>query len=102
MKGSEIRKRYILLYSKEMTPVLANLEKELFRVFHSKRKYAEKEYAIFLANQFNKDEVIDFIRNGFPSVETVVTSGTVKKCKAVMESHKIANVPKEKEISTLL
>ena len=102
MKGSEIRKRYILLHSKKMTPVLANLEKELFSVFRSKSKFADKEYAIFLTNQFNKNKFIEFIRHGFPTVETVVTSGTIKKCKTIMESHRSAGLLKEKEISTLL
>ncbi len=102
MKGSEIRKRYILLHSKKMTLVLPNLERELFRLFRSKRKYAEKEYAIFLTDQFNKDKLIQFITDSSYPAETVVASGTIKKCKAVMESRKKSNAPEEKEISTLL
>lgn len=81
---------------------LPNLEKELFRMFRSKRKFAEREYAIFLTNQFYKEQFIEFVRSRFPTVEPVTTSGTIKKCKSVMEAHRKSIKASESEISTLL
>lgn len=101
MKGSEYRKRYILVFSRKIDSVLPGLERELFRTFRSKKKFSGGNYAIFLTNQFYKEQIIGFIKNRFSSVETLITSGTLKKCKTVMNSHKMAQESLEKEISAL-
>lgn len=85
-----------------MSALLPLIEKELFRTFRSKRKFIQGNYAIFLTNQFYKQQFIDEIRNRFKDVETVVTSGTIKKCKASIEFHRKNLLSQEKEISTLL
>ncbi len=85
-----------------MVSVLPKLEKDLFKTFRSKRKFAEKDYVIFLTNQFYKDQFIEFVRGNFSSVECIVTSGTIKKCKSVMQKHIVSQTLREKEISTLL
>jgi len=85
LKGSEIRKRYILLYSENLQNILGTLDAGLARG-GCKRKFRNDGYAIYLANQNNRDRAIDFI-NGLPDVRTVITSGTIRKCKSVMKKH---------------
>lgn len=85
-----------------MSVVLPSIEKELFRTFRSKRKYVEGNYAIFLTNQFYKEQVISALNTRFSDVETVVTSGTIKKCKSGIGIHRTSRSKAEKEISTLL
>lgn len=85
-----------------MYTILPDIEKELFRKFRIKRKFAEGRYSIFLANQFNRDDVIDFLSEIFPEVQSLVTSGTMKKCKSVMKGHIKKLKTGKKEVSTLL
>lgn len=84
-----------------MYSILPNLEKELFKAFRSKRRFAEGKYSIFLANQFNRDDIIDFLKSRFPEIQSIVTSGSIKKCKAVMNEHNKKSKAEEK-VSTLL
>lgn len=102
LKGSEYRKRYVAVYSERLASVLPALEKELFRTFRSKRKYLEGKYAIFLTNQFYRDQILETIRNNFKGVETIITSGTIRKCKSVIAEHRENLRIAEKEVSTLL
>lgn len=85
-----------------MYPMLPDLEKELFRAFRVKRKFAEGKYSIFLTNQFNRDKVLDFLAGRFPEIQSIVTSGTMKKCKSVMKEHIEKLNTEKKEVSTLL
>lgn len=82
-----------------MDSVLPTLERELFRTFRSKRKFSEGKYAIFLTNQFYKEQFLELIGKRFTNVETVITSGTIKKCKSAIELHRKNRVSLEKEIS---
>lgn len=82
MKGSEIRKRYVLVYSSSLDIVLRQLDSNLAKL-GCKRKFRNGSYAIYLANQYNRDHVIDSI-NKINNVRAVITSGTIKKCKKVM------------------
>ncbi|MCW6168689.1 MAG: hypothetical protein LVQ96_02650 [Thermoplasmatales archaeon] len=82
MKGSEIRKRYVLVYSSSLDSVLRQMDSNLTKL-GCKRKFRNNFYAIYLANQYNRDDVIDSI-NMIDNVRTIITSGTIKKCKDVM------------------
>ena len=101
MKGSEIRKRYIVLQSHKLSSLLPGLEKDLTRMFRARRKFLNGTYAIFLTNQFQKDQVISYIEENYREVETLVTSGTIKKCKKFIELHKEFTGKEVKEISAL-
>lgn len=101
MKGSEIRKRYIVLYSPKMATLLPALEKDLSKFFRARRKHVNGPYAIFLTNQFMKDQFISFVKQNYGSVEPLVTSGTIKKCKKFIESHRALSSKEEKVISAL-
>ncbi|KAA8923115.1 hypothetical protein [Thermoplasma sp.] len=79
MKGSIIRKRYILVRSSKQD----DLSRDLFRNFRCKIRFHEGEYAIYLATQFNKDRVIRFI-NAYGDSRTIITSGTIRKCKSMI------------------
>ncbi|KPV47197.1 MULTISPECIES: hypothetical protein [Acidiplasma] len=80
MKGSIYRKRYILAYSENGD----ELDKYLFYSMGIKRKYRYKNYRIYLANQFNRNNVIKKIEYHGGRVEYV--SGTLKKCKKILGS----------------
>ncbi len=87
MKGSPFRKRYILVYSSSMEIIIRQLEKDLFSVFHAKKKFVEGSYAIFLTDQFKKKRLIEYINSKSPEVTTLITSGTILKCKKFKVSH---------------
>lgn len=89
MKGSPFRKRYVLVYSSSMEDIIRKLEKDLFSVFHAKRKFLEGSYAIFLTDQFKKKRLIEYINSKTPEVSTLITSGTILKCKKFMASHSV-------------
>ena len=99
MKGSPFRKRYVLIYGENLQGALAGLDRELFRIFRSKRKYVEQNYAIYLTNQFNRDSLVQFVNTRIKGVSTIITSGTIKKCKNEMSDHRIRTKPQENVIS---
>ncbi len=101
MKGSELRKRYIVIHSPKFSSLLPDLEKNLSRMFRARRKFLNGTYAIFLTNQFQKDQVISYIGENYRDVETLVTSGTIKKCKKFIDLHSEFTGKEEKEISAL-
>lgn len=101
MKGSEIRKRYIVLYSSRMQAILPSLEKDLSMAFRARRRHISGPYAIFLTNQFQKDQVISFVKQKYRDIDTLVTSGTIKKCKKFIQSRRESSGKEEKEISAL-
>ncbi len=59
------------------------LDKYLFSSFGVKRKFKNKNYRIDLANQFNKNPIIKKIE--LKGYKVVYVSGTIKKCKKVMD-----------------
>jgi len=77
MKGSVIRKRYILVQSSRHE----TLSRDLFRNFRCKIKFRSGDYAIYLATQFNKERVINFVES-YGDSRTIITSGTIRKCKS--------------------
>ncbi len=58
------------------------LDKYLFSSFGLKRKFKNKNYRIYLVNQFNKNIIIKKIE--LRGYKVVYVSGTIKKCKRVM------------------
>ena len=87
MKGSPFRKRYVLVYSSSMEDIISQLERDLFSVFRAKKKYVEGPYAIFLTDQFKKKRLIEYVNSSSRDVTTLITSGTVLKCKKFIASH---------------
>ncbi|WP_297217935.1 hypothetical protein [Thermoplasma sp.] len=84
MKGSVIRKRYILVWSSKQE----ELSRDLFRTFRCKVKFHHGDFAIYLATQFNKDRVIQFI-NSYDGSRSIITSGTIRKCKKKMQNESL-------------
>lgn len=93
MKSSPYRKRYILIHSDNMGSIAGYMEKELHRVFRARRRYVDGNYAIFLTNQFYRDQVVEYINSNIRGARTVVTSGTIKKCKSRIASMEEAQLP---------
>ncbi len=93
MKSSPFRKRYIVVHSENLSLVLREIEATLRRVFRTKRKYMEGDYCIFLTNQYYKDQFINYVRDNMDGVETLITSGSMKKCK-----HLISEIRKSEVI----
>lgn len=84
MKSSPYRKRYIVVRIEDLPSRLRQVESALYRVFRARRKYVEREFAVFRTNQLYKEKFIDFVRAEMDGVETVITSGSMKKCKRVI------------------
>ena len=85
MKGSNIRKRYILL--KANNENLNATVNELYRKFGTKLKWINGDHAIVLTDQFQKDVICQYIQNK-TGVSIITVSGTMKKCKSFL------NIPK--------
>lgn len=85
MKGSLLRKRYILIRAESDISILEYARRELYRKFGCKEKFRNGSFMIVLADQFTKDKAISHI-NGIAGLKTVLTSGTVKKLKKTMEA----------------
>ena len=84
MKGSLLRKRYILIRADGDNGILEYARRELYRKFGCKEKFRDGSFMIVLADQFTKDKAIAHI-NSTSGLKTVLTSGTVKKLKKTME-----------------
>ncbi len=101
MKGSEIRKRYIVLYSPKLQPMLQSLDRDLSKLFRAKRKHINGPYAIYLTSQFQKDQLISYVKENYSQVKPLITSGTIRKCKKFIVGHSDSPEKEEKEISAL-
>jgi|YelNatPaOPRAMG01_1025707.scaffolds.fasta_scaffold12914_5 hypothetical protein len=95
VKGSPFRKRYVLIYSGSMDNEIKRLERDLFSVFHAKKKFVDGPYAIFLTDQFKKKRLIDYVNSKYPESTTLITSGTILKCKKFMASHSVAVIKQD-------
>lgn len=81
LKGSILRKRYILIHSKYS---INGIDKYLYKFYNIKRKYKNDSFMIFLCDQFNKDNIIKIIeKKGY---DVIYVSGTIKKCKKIMNN----------------
>ncbi len=61
------------------------MDRDLFRIFRAKRKFYDGTYAIYLTDQFMKEMLIEQLNKIYPEVRTIVTSGTIKKCKVAIK-----------------
>jgi hypothetical protein len=85
LKGSAIRKRYVLVTGNSLDEILPSIDRELLKIFRAKRKFYDGAYAIYLTDQFMKEMLIEHLKKSFPGIKTVITSGTIKKCKAAIK-----------------
>ena len=82
MKGSIIRKRYVLVLW-ESEP--EKMDRYIYNCYQVKRKYKNNNFSILLCNQLNKITVYNAIEKKGGKIITV--SGTIKKCKQSLESN---------------
>ncbi len=52
-------------------------------------KFIEGRYAIFLSDQFSKNEACSTILHEFNDIGVITVSGTIRKCKKIMKDHSI-------------
>ena len=76
LKGSVIRKRYILVFWESESE---KMDKYLYNYYEIKRKYKKGNFSIYLCNQLNKSTICRLISRKGGNIVTV--SGTIKKCK---------------------
>lgn len=86
MKSSPYRKRYIVVRIENLPSRLKQVESTLYRIFRSRKKYVEGDYAIFRTNQYYKEKFIDYVQKEIDGAETLITSGSMKKCKETISS----------------
>jgi RNase P/RNase MRP subunit POP5 len=79
LKGSVIRKRYVLVFW-ETEP--EKMDRYLYSYYQIRRKYREENFSIYLCNQLNKIAICKIIQEKGGNVITV--SGTIKKCKKAL------------------
>ncbi len=93
MKGNPLRKRYILLFSGN-----SDFTRERCRAIEkataTRLKFVEGKYAIFLSDQFRKNEACSTISHEFSGVSVVTVSGTIRKCKRIMKDHTVNGMEK--------
>ncbi|MCL4350264.1 MAG: hypothetical protein M1535_02300 [Candidatus Thermoplasmatota archaeon] len=85
MKCSPYRKRYILIQvvNRQQGDFLV---KNLGKIFHVKEKYRDQKHSIILTDQFLKDQVCLQIQKNGDSAMVITVSGTIKKCKKMMQA----------------
>ncbi len=62
----------------------AFIDRELYRLFHAKRKYAQNDYAIYLTDQFTSAQFITYFNEKIKDAETMYVSGTIRKCRKII------------------
>ncbi len=82
MKGSIIRKRYILVFWESGSE---RMDRYLYNYYEVKRKYKNENFSIYLCNQLNKSTISSIILKKGGNIITV--SGTIKKCKRLLLYH---------------
>ena len=88
MKGSPIWKRYVLVTGSNIASIITRIDRELYQIFRAKRKYFQDRYAIYLTDQRSRDKLLEYIRDRIPEVQTIITSGTIRKCKSYLNKGK--------------
>ncbi len=86
MKGSKIRKRYILLNANNDN--LRGTVSDLYRRFGTKLKWINGDHAIILTDQFQKEAICQYLQNK-TCVSIITVSGTIKKCKSFLDISKL-------------
>ena len=84
MKGNPLRKRYILLFSGN-SDFTRERSRAIEKATATRLKFVEGKYAIFLSDQFRKNEACSTISHEFSGVSVVTVSGTIRKCKRIMK-----------------
>ena len=93
MKGNPLRKRYILLFSRD-SGFTRDTCRSIERATAARLKFTEGKYAIFLSDQFRKNEACSTISHEFSGVSVVTVSGTIRKCKRIMKDHTVNGMEK--------
>ena len=86
MKGSTIRKRYILIQADSEN--LKAVVNDIHRKFGTKLKWTDGNNAIVLTDQFEKDSICKYIQNK-TGASVITVSGTIKKCKSFLKMPKL-------------
>lgn len=79
-----MRKRYFLIRVPGNSSVKDTAQSMAMKT-GTRLKFYQGEYFILLSNQFDKDRVSDSIQRWFPQASVITVSGTMKKCKRVIE-----------------
>ncbi|MCL4479990.1 MAG: hypothetical protein M1113_00680 [Candidatus Thermoplasmatota archaeon] len=79
----------MVIAGSKLPEIIPTIDRELNRAFRAKRKFYDGFYAIYLSDQYSKDNVIRYLNSNFPDIDTIVTSGTIKKCKEVIGNREI-------------
>lgn len=82
-----MRKRYIVVEGNNLPRLIQSLDRDMMQIFRARRKYYDGKYAIYMANQFTKDQIISYFKNSYTGLRTITTSGTMKKCKSCIAVH---------------
>ncbi len=77
----------MILYSESMQNSLKSIEQDLGRVFRAKKKFSDGNYCIFMTSQYYKEQLISYIKDNLDGVESLITSGSIKKCKDFIRNH---------------
>ncbi len=94
LKSSPLRKRYFLVHMKGANGIRAHAER-IARTTGTAMKFIHGEYFILLTNQIDKHKVSDIITREFPSASIITVSGTIKKCKRIIEYGISASSPQQ-------
>ncbi|MEM0157661.1 MAG: hypothetical protein QXN26_06325 [Thermoplasmataceae archaeon] len=84
LKGNPLRKRYVLVRIGNLQRRAAFIDRDLYRLFHAKRKYAQNDYAIYLTDQFTSAHFVSYFNEKISDAETMYVSGTIRKCRKVI------------------
>ncbi|MCL5437830.1 MAG: hypothetical protein M1148_01355 [Candidatus Thermoplasmatota archaeon] len=84
MKGSSLRKRYLLLRHNRAD--LRRMERTLSRDFNVSVRYTDEEFSILRSNQLERYDLCKFIIEKIPELKIERVSGTIRKCKKVADS----------------
>ncbi|MCL4329372.1 MAG: hypothetical protein M1533_00005 [Candidatus Thermoplasmatota archaeon] len=80
MKGSLLRKRYVLLRCP--LSLQPRLSENLLSSFGARKKAYGDRYLIVLTDQFKKDSLCTFVEAEFPECSVITVSGSIRKCKS--------------------
>jgi uncharacterized protein (DUF1330 family) len=80
LKGSVIRKRYVLVLWESGAE---KNDRYIYNSYQVKRKYRNNNFSILMCNQMNKNTICDIIEKRGGKV--IAVSGTIKKCKSHMD-----------------
>lgn len=89
VKGSQIRKRYVLVIADTEDRLNLGL-KSVFGKFGSRTKYTDRLFAVVLTDQIQKEALCKYVDSMIPGMNVVTVSGTIRKCKEIIKSREKA------------